>query len=294
MIIRDSNDVLNICKIKKIPIYEVAIEYEMENNEISKEAIVTKMKHTYDEMKQSIKAGLLKNDSGHTIAGKMFNDYGKQMDNYNNTHKALCGNVAAKAVSYALSVMEVNCSMGRVVASPTAGSCGILPAVLLSVSQTLELDEEKAINGLFTAGIVGVIIGRNASLSGAKGGCQAEIGSAAAMAAAAVVEMAGGTPKMAFDAAAIALKNVMGLVCDPVAGLVEVPCVKRNGMGTVNALMCADMVLAGIESVIPFDEVVWAMDKVGRQMPVSLKETSEGGIAATPTGKRLKKEIMGE
>jgi L-serine dehydratase len=143
-----------------------------------------------------------------------------------------------------------------------------------------------------TAGIVGSVIGKNASLSGAEGGCQAEIGSASAMAAAAIVEMSGGTPKQSFDAAAITIKNVMGLVCDPVAGLVEVPCAKRNAMGTANSLIAADMVLAGVVSVIPFDEVIWAMDKVGKSLPSSLRETSEGGVAVTPTGLRLKAELF--
>lgn len=290
--IKNAMDVLEICEDQHIPIYQVALQDEVRRSGVSEAVILERMRTTYTEMKHSIAAGLEEDNDLHRIAGKMFNDDAKMILSYQEQRPALSGNTAATAVAYALSVMEVNCSMGRIVASPTAGSCGVLPAVLLSVSQTLELDDEAVVHSLFTAGMVGMIIGRNASLSGAQGGCQAEIGSAAAMAAAAAVEMAGGSPKQSFDAAAIALKNVMGLICDPVAGLVESPCVKRNGMGTVNALMCADMVLSGIPSIIPFDEVVWAMDKVGKSMPATLRETSEGGIAITPTAKRLKEEIL--
>ncbi|MEX1376980.1 MAG: L-serine ammonia-lyase, iron-sulfur-dependent, subunit alpha [Eubacteriales bacterium] len=292
MIIKSGADILNICEQEKISIAELAIRYETKRSGVSREYVIDKMQKTFEQMQKSIKEGMKKQDSGYEIGGKMFRDYGKKIDQYSQNVNPLLGTEASQAVAYAVSVMEVNCSMGKVVASPTAGSCGVLPAAILSCMETQNLDDAKAVEGLFAAGLVGSIIGRNASLSGAKGGCQAEIGSAAAMAAAAIVEMSGGTPKMALDAAAYTIKNIMGLVCDPVAGLVEIPCVKRNGLGVLNALMCADMALAGIESVVPFDEVIWAMDRVGRQMPEAMKETSEGGIADTATARKIEKEIF--
>jgi L-serine dehydratase len=165
--------------------------------------------------------------------------------------------------------------------------------VLLSIKETFDLKDEELIKGLFTAAGTGILIAKNATLSGAEGGCQAEVGSASAMGAAAVVEILGGKPEAVFHAAAIALKNLMGLICDPIAGLVEAPCSKRNAIGTANALISAEMALAGIESVIPFDEVVSAMYKVGRMMPCNLRETAEGGLAATYTGKCIRKSIFG-
>ena len=283
MNIKSGADILRICAEDKCSLSNAALRYEMKRNDVTEEYVFNKMRRVFVQMKTSIQEGMKKDASTYQIQGKMFKDYGMQMDEYMQNKKTLLGDRAARAVAYAVSVMEVNCSMGRIVASPTAGSCGVLPAAIMSAAETYNLDDDKAVEGLLAAGLVGAVIGRNASLSGAQGGCQAEIGSASAMAAAAVVEMTGGTPKMALDAAAFTLKNIMGLVCDPVAGLVEIPCVKRNGLGVLNALMSADMVNAGIESVIPFDEVVWAMAKVGRQMPASLRETSEAGF--TP-GKR--------
>lgn len=198
----------------------------------------------------------------------------------------------AAAVSYALAVAEVNATMGKIVACPTAGSCGIMPAVLLTVQNQLDLSDEQVAEGLFTAAAIGAVIAHKASVSGAMCGCQAECGSAAAMASAASVELAGGTPKQAANACAMVLKNVLGLVCDPVAGLVEVPCAKRNAMGTSLALVCADMALAGIESVIPADEVIVAMKDVGRALPESLRETALGGLAVTPTAQKLAQLIL--
>lgn len=292
MIIKSGADILNACSEENVSISDIAYKYEIKKSNESKEHIHDKMLVIFHQMQHSIEEGMKRKDSTYEIRGKMFKDYGMMMDEYTQKNKPVLGETSARAVAYAVSVMEVNCSMGRVVASPTAGSCGVLPAALMSVIDTRGLNEEDAVNGLMTAGLVGSVIGRNASLAGAKGGCQAEIGSAAAMAAAAIVEMCSGTPKMALDAASITIKNIMGLVCDPVAGLVEIPCVKRNGLGVLNALMSADMVLAGIESIIPFDEVVDAMDKVGRMLPSSLKETSEGGIADTPTARKLENELF--
>ena len=198
-----------------------------------------------------------------------------------------------QAIARALATSECNAAMGKIVAAPTAGSCGILPGTVLSVLEAGQCDEKQAVMALFTAGGIGTVISSRATLAGAEGGCQAECGAAAAMAAAALVELKGGTPAQASHACAIALKNQLGLVCDPVAGLVEVPCIKRNVAGIMIALSAAEMALAGIESKIPADECVAALYEVGRALPESLRETAQGGLAATPTGRRLKQEIFG-
>lgn len=204
----------------------------------------------------------------------------------------LLGPVVTKTAAYAIAISEVNASMGRIVACPTAGSCGIVPGAILAVCECLDYPEEAAIRALFTAAGIGEVVAKNATVAGAVGGCQAECGTAAAMAAAAVVELRGGTAQQAAQAVALALKNMLGLVCDPVAGLVEVPCVKRNGFAAVHALLAAQMALAGVESVIPADEVVAAMYRIGLDLPSSLKETSEGGLAKTPTGQRISERFL--
>ena len=194
----------------------------------------------------------------------------------------------------ALAVSETNACMGKIVAAPTAGSCGILPAAILSVMDDRKIPEKDVVMSMFTASAIGLVAANKASIAGAEGGCQAECGVGSAMAAAAVTEMCGGTPQMVSDACAIAIKNILGLVCDPVAGLVEIPCIKRNAMGTANAFTAAELALAGITSAIPADETLWAMKKVGDSMSSALKETGEGGLAATPTGRRLKVQVFGE
>lgn len=208
--------------------------------------------------------------------------------------KSLCGGMFGGALVRALAVSEYNAAMGRIVAAPTAGSCGIIPAAVLSVMEERDQEERDAVLSLFTASAVGMVIAKNASISGAEGGCQAECGSASAMAAAAVVELCGGTPEMIGHAVAIALKNVLGLVCDPVAGLVEIPCIKRNAAGVAGALTAAELALAGIESAIPPDEVIVAMKRVGDLMPPSLRETADGGLANTPTGRALQEKVFGK
>jgi L-serine dehydratase len=208
--------------------------------------------------------------------------------------KTLCGPMLGGALVRALAVSELNAAMGRIVAAPTAGSCGIIPAAVLSLSEERGLPERETVMSLFTASAVGMVIAQNASISGAQGGCQAECGSASAMAAAALVELAGGTPRMIGHAVAIALKNILGLVCDPVAGLVEIPCIKRNAGGVANALVAAELALAGIPSAIPPDEVILAMKRVGDLMPAALRETAEGGLAQTPTGCALCRQVFGE
>lgn len=217
---------------------------------------------------------------------------GWRMTQYAEEGHPLGGDFCARAMSIALSVAECNAAMGKIVASPTAGSCGILPGAVLTMMQLRGADRQQVCLALMAAGGVGMVIARQASISGAEGGCQAECGSAAAMAAAALVELNGGTPEMAAHAVAMAIKNQLGLVCDPVAGLVEVPCVKRNAGGVMCAITAADMALAGIRSVIPVDEVISAMREVGESLPCALRETAQGGLAATPTAQELARKIF--
>ena len=205
----------------------------------------------------------------------------------------IAGPFVCGAIARALAVSECNAAMGKIVAAPTAGSCGILPAAVLTIRDARGLDERTCVMSLFTASAVGMVIANNACLAGAQGGCQAECGSASAMAAAALVELAGGAPDMVANAVAIAIKNILGLVCDPVAGLVEIPCIKRNASGVANALCAAELALAGITSAIPADEVILTMKRVGDTMPAALRETAEGGLAMTPTGRRLFKQVFG-
>lgn len=254
------------------------------------EALYERMRDNYRVMVQCIDPGSqagLRSTSGLT-GGSAY-----RMRQVSESGKSLTGSLLSGALYRALAVSEYNAAMGCIVAAPTAGSCGILPAALVTMQKERGLTERECVMALFTASAVGMVIAANATLSGAQGGCQAECGSAAAMAAAAIVELQKGTPRMAEHAVAIALKNVLGLVCDPVAGLVEIPCIKRNAAGAAGAFVAAELALAGIESGIPADEVIWAMKRVGDSMPASLKETAEGGLAATPTGRRLYEKVFG-
>ena len=219
---------------------------------------------------------------------------GYRYEQYRSSGGSILGEIPALATAYALSASETNAAMGRIVACPTAGSCGILPACVLAVAEVRGIPREGQLLALAGAGLIGELIDEHASLSGAEGGCQAECGSAAAMAAGAVVEMLGGSPAAAFHAAAIAIKNQLGLVCDPVAGLVEIPCIKRNAGGVAIALSAADMALAGVESRIPFDDAVEAMNRVGKALPAALRETAGGGLATTKTGLAMKEKVYGE
>ena len=273
------------CTISRLVLAQQAAQMEQ-----TEEALYRKMEKTYRVMASSIAPGCRKNlrsTSGLT-GGSAY-----KMRQVSEAGKSLTGPLLSGALYRALAVSELNASMGRIVAAPTAGSCGILPAAVLTMEKDRGCSEKDCIMSLFTASAVGMIIANNASLAGAEGGCQAECGSAAAMAAAAITELAGGTPEMAGHAVAIALKNILGLVCDPVAGLVEIPCIKRNASGVAGAFVAAELALAGIESAIPADEVIWAMKKVGDAMSPALKETAEGGLAATPTGKKLHDQVFG-
>lgn len=279
-------ELLALCRMEQIPISEAAIRTELSREEMDREGILREMRINLEVMRESIRVGL--EEQQVSITGLMGEDADKLMAY---TESAVMGREMTRIVASAMAVTEVNASMGRIVAAPTAGASGILPAVLIQYGNAHDLNDDQLIAGLCNAGAIGMIIARNASIAGASGGCQAETGSAAAMAASALTELRGGTPEMCLHAAAIALKNVMGLVCDPVAGLVECPCIKRNAIGAANAVMCSDMVMAGIESIIPFDEVVIAMRNVGRMMNPDLRETARGGLAATPTAQRIADKI---
>ncbi len=219
---------------------------------------------------------------------------GYKMKTYAEKNGGLCGGFLGGAISRALAVAGCNASMGKIVAAPTAGSCGILPGCLVSLYEEKHIPEKDIVMSMFTAGAFGMVIAKKASIAGAQGGCQAECGSASAMAAAALVELMGGTPAQCADACAIAIANQLGLVCDPVAGLVEIPCIKRNVSGIMIAFSSADMVLAGIDSKIPADECLDAMRSVGDTMPEALRETARGGLASTPTGIWLQKQVFGD
>lgn len=253
-----------------------------------KEQIIALMERNLTVMENSVVEGV----AGVTSVTGLTGGDAKKMDDYLNSGNFLSGDTILTAVRNGIAVNEVNAKMGLICATPTAGSAGVVAGVLLAVRERLNLSHKEQVDFLFTAGAFGLVIANNASISGAEGGCQAEIGSASAMAAAALVCANGGSAHQAAQAVAITLKNMMGLICDPVAGLVEVPCVKRNALGSSQAFISADMALAGIESVIPPDEVVVAMYQVGRQMPSIFKETAEGGLAMTPTAQRLQKEIF--
>ena len=282
----NGQELLDICHGEQIPISEAAILSELSREEMDRDEIMREMSLNLEVMRESIRVGL--EEQQISITGLMGEDADKLMAF---ADYAVMGQEMTKIVASAMAVTEVNASMGRIVAAPTAGASGILPAVLIQYGDAHDLSEEQLIAGLCNAGAIGMIIAHNASIAGASGGCQAETGSAAAMAASALTELRGGTPDMCLHAAAIALKNVMGLVCDPVAGLVECPCIKRNAIGAANAVLCSDMVMAGIESIIPFDEVVTAMRNVGRMMNPDLRETARGGIAATPTAQKIAEKI---
>jgi L-serine dehydratase len=284
-------EILKICEEKNISIWEYTIMCEEEESELPRAEIIERMRMNLNTMKKAAEYGLVNETK--SVSGLIGGDAIK-LNNYATTQNTLTGEFMVKAMARAISCSEVNAAMGKIVAAPTAGSCGIIPAAIITAGEKLGKTDDELINALFTASGVGVIIAKNATLAGAEGGCQAECGSAAAMAAAAIVEMMGGTPDMALNAAAVVIKNILGLVCDPVAGLVEVPCAKRNMGGVVSALTTADMAMSGVTSRIPFDDTVLAMYEVGKQLPCALRETAMGGLATTATGLRLAKEILGK
>nr|WP_319217117.1 L-serine ammonia-lyase, iron-sulfur-dependent, subunit alpha [uncultured Trichococcus sp.] len=274
------------------PISELMLLQEMAKSHRTRADIWEQMRNNYHVMKAAVEKGLAGN--GVFSPTGLTGGEAVKMRNYRLRGKTLSGNDLLIAVESALATNEVNASLGIICATPTAGSSGTLPGVMFAIKDKLELTEDQMVQMLFCASGFGMVIANNAMIAGAAGGCQAEVGSASGMAAAAAVEIAGGTPEQASEAMAMAISNLLGLVCDPVAGLVEIPCVKRNAIGAVNALISADMALAGLTNKIPADDVIEAMRKVGKNLPASLRETGLGGLAASREGVRLKMMIFGQ
>lgn len=272
----------------KRPFWETVLLEDKKDREVSYADSFDCMKYHYQCMKEAD----ANYDPAITSNSGLVGKDGALMEQAVQNGGTLCGDFLGGVIAKALKMGESNACMKKIVAAPTAGSCGVIPAVYLSYAEANHIDEDTMTQALFTAAGIGQIIAKRASISGAQGGCQAEIGSASAMAAGGIASLKGGDEETIIHAAAIALKNLLGLVCDPVAGLVEIPCVKRNVTGAVNALTSADMALAGIRSRIPPDEVIDAMSAVGNLLPSCLKETGEGGLAATPTGKAIARRIL--
>ena len=275
-----------------VKISELVLKDQAEAMDQKPEELYERMEKSFDVMCEAVKEGQkkdIRSMSGLTGGeGFLMQDYSEKAEG------GICGSFMTRAMSRALAVSDCNASMGRIVATPTAGSCGILPGCLVSMYEDRGVSKHDAVMACFTAGAFGIVIAERASIAGAEGGCQAECGSAAGMAAAALVEVMGGTPAMCGDALAIAIVNQMGLVCDPVAGLVEIPCIKRNAGGVMIAMSSADMALAGVAPKIPVDECIQAMNEVGHSLPEALRETAIGGLAGTPTGKKLKEKVFGK
>ena len=272
---------------ENIPFWEIVLQYDMEERQVSRQASMAKMLSTWQAIQDAADSYT---GTQRSVSGLVGGD-GLKMRLYARRGESIGGEFMDEVIVQAISMAESNACMRRIVAAPTAGSCGVVPAVLLPLCEREHYTQHELLDALYVASGIGAVIAYRASISGAAGGCQAEIGTASAMAAGALVSLRGGTNEQIGHAVAMALKNLMGLVCDPVAGLVEVPCVKRNVIGAVNAISAADMALAGIESRIPVDEVIDAMGEVGRRMPVEFRETALGGLAATPTGKAVKERM---
>lgn len=274
------------------PISELMIQQECVRSGRTRDQVWSRMSQDLDVMLAAAKKG----SEGRGVFSKTGLSGGEAalLDRYRRSRTTLSGDTMVGAVVAAMATNEVNAAMGVICATPTAGSSGTLPGVINALRERIDLSREGQVRCLFTAGAFGLVTANKAMIAGATGGCQAEVGSASAMAAAAAVEAAGGDPATCAEAFAMALSNLLGLVCDPVAGLVEVPCIKRNAIGTANALICADIALSGGTSKIPADQVVAAMKSIGEAMPASLRETGAGGLADTPAGREFRKTVFGE
>lgn len=286
---KTTEEVLELTKKHKITVSELAKRYEAERTNKSTSAVRNKMKTVRDVMYDAVQKGVKSTEK--SKMGMVGGDANKLYKALNKMTKMMGNKVTLRAMAYATAVGEQNANMRRIVAFPTAGGSGVVPGVLFSCSEHFKAGKRKLLSGLFCSSAVGLIIAEGATLSAAKGGCQAEVGAAVAMAAAGLTEMRGGTPQQCFDAAAIGLKSYLGLVCDPLGGLVEVPCIKRNAIGCMAAIGASDMVIAGIKSFIPFDEVVEAMNNIAKIMSPKLRETALGGLAVTKTGNMIKKKL---
>ena len=288
---RNGQELLHRCHEESLPISDIMKLREMSNTNQSSDLIQVKLETVLRIMKESVRKPIAK--PGKSIGG-LIGGEARKVSDHALKGQSICGTMLSKAIAFSLAVLETNASMGLIVAAPTAGSSGVLPGTLLAAKEALELSDEDLYKGLLNASAIGYLLMRNASVSGAEAGCQAEVGAASAMAASALVEMCGGTPEMCLEAATFALSNLLGLVCDPIAGLVESPCQSRNAIGVANAITSAEMVLSGVTQPIPFDEMAEAMLRVGRSLPFELRETAMGGCAGTPTGCALGCKICGK
>lgn len=291
MEIRSGSELIALCNEHNCSISALARRIEGAREGMSEEALNERMAHSMEVMRRSYTAPM---DDPRRLEAGMIGGEGGLLREHFRRGQSILGPLFSKITARSMAVLEHNASMGLIVAAPTAGSAGVLPGALFALQEEFDLPDEKVLDALFCAGALGCIFMRNGSVAGAEAGCQAEVGAASAMTAAAVVEMFGGTPRQSLDAAAVAITNLLGLVCDPVAGLVQCPCQTRNAIGAANAVLCAEMALAGMPSFIPFDEMVQAMYSVGRHLPAELRETAMGGCAATPTGLWWKKKIFGD
>lgn len=277
---KNAKELLTLCKEHNLPVSEIMRQREIQVGERDENETDQKMARVLEIMKDAAFSPV---ESPIRSMGGLIGGESQKLSEHFTTGKSLCGDLLEKAMIYAMATLETNASMGLIVASPTAGSAGIVPGLLLAFQEMYDFSDEAIQQVLFTAGAVGYLAMRNATVAGAVGGCQAEVGVASAMAASAAVELMGGTPKQCLDAASTVLMNMLGLVCDPVGGLVEYPCQNRNAAGVANALIAAEMALAGVPQLIPFDEMLDAMYKVGKRLPAELRETAMGGCATTPS-----------
>lgn len=278
---KNAAELLDLCSQNKLKISDIMKKRECELGEGSMEQICSRMMKILTVMRESATAPI---ETPVKSMGGLIGGEAKKLNIHQISGKSICGNVLWYGITYAMAVQEVNASMGVIVAAPTAGSAGILPGVLLALQQEYQLHDEQIRDGLFHAGAIGYLAMRNATVAGAVGGCQAEVGVAAAMASAAAVEVMGGQPEQSLDAASTVLMNMLGLVCDPVGGLVEYPCQNRNAAGVANALIAAELALCGIRQLIPFDKMLETMYQVGKRIPYELRETALGGCAASFSG----------
>lgn len=286
-----AREIIDVCNERGIKIYDLVLEEEIKHSHTTEKEIRKKLDDVIDVMNSSATKNLTNTEQ---TEYKMIDGFSKRTYEYALSGKSIVGEFLVKAMAMAFSTSEVNASMGKIVAAPTAGSSGIMPAMLVAANEKYKFDRTTLQNGFLTSIGIGQLIAKYATFAGAEGGCQAECGSASAMAASALVEMLGGTPAQALHAASITIINVLGLVCDPIAGLVQYPCTFRNASGVVNAFISADLALAGVESLVPFDEVVIAMGEVGNSMIEALRETGLGGLAGSKTGQRIRRDFLKE
>ena len=284
---KNGKELLGLCSEHGVPISEIMLRREIAETENKREDILTRLKVSLEIMDRSTKSSI--QDPIRSIGGLIGGEAKKVME----SDKKLCGPLLTKAIAYSQSVLEVNATMGLIVAAPTAGSSGVVPGALFALAEENAMDEDAMLHALLNAGAVGYLFMRNASVAGAEGGCQAEVGAASAMAASAVTEMLGGTAEECLNSAAFAISNILGLVCDPIAGLVESPCQSRNAIGVTNAYTAAQLSLAGITHPVPFDEMVDSMLAVGKSLPMELREKDLGGCACTPIGCDVACRIFG-